>query len=255
MQTDWTPLRQELARCRAAGVPLPVWWRDDDAVTHTPALDRLCGLSEDLGLAVHIAVIPEPADQTLAAAVSAHSCLVPLVHGWQHINHSCEGQKKAEFGRVRASAAGELDAGLKRLKHLFGSRLLPVFVPPWNRLDPGFCNDLAHLGYAGVSTFLPRVSRCAAPGLMQVNTHIDPISWHGGRGLVLPETLVKLTVQTLTDRRAGKTDPAEPLGLLTHHLVHDEEVWQFSGRWVREMLDGGAEPSSPLQQESPDEQA
>jgi hypothetical protein len=45
MTTDWTPLRKELAIWRAEGLTLPLWWRDDDAVTATAALDRLVALS------------------------------------------------------------------------------------------------------------------------------------------------------------------------------------------------------------------
>ena len=30
-------------------------------------------------------------------------------------------------------------------------------------------------------------------------------------------------------KRCGEADPAEPTGLLTHHLVHDTETWKFLG--------------------------
>jgi len=36
---------------------------------------------------------------------------------------------------------------------------------------------------------------------------------------------------------------AEPLGLLTHHLVHTEEVWEFSRDVLYILLDGGANPA------------
>ncbi|WP_375229009.1 polysaccharide deacetylase family protein [Roseobacter sp. S98] len=255
MPDDWSPLRQELARCRADGVDLPVWWRDDDAVAHTPALDRLDALSAKTALPVHIAVIPRPADETLVRAVRNSHNLIPLVHGWQHVSHSPEGVKKAEFGQPRHGAIIELQAAIGRLHELFGTRLLPVFVPPWNRFDGGFCADLVRSGYGGISTFLPREEKTPAHGLTQVNTHIDPINWKGDRGLVSAQTLIDLTARTLSDRRTGLTDPSEPLGLLTHHLVHTEEVWQFSEKWIGEMQDGGARPETPLQQETPDEQA
>ena len=40
--TDWTPLDDELDRME---MPFPVWWRDDDALTDTTALNRLIRLS------------------------------------------------------------------------------------------------------------------------------------------------------------------------------------------------------------------
>ncbi|WP_300037286.1 polysaccharide deacetylase [uncultured Roseobacter sp.] len=253
MSADWADLRNELRKHSEMGLTLPLWWRDDDATAQTPALDQLAQLADRSGLPVHIAVIPKPADSTLAQAVAERPCLIPLVHGWQHVSHSPQGAKKAEFGHPRAGAETELHDGLSRLRALFGPRLRPVFVPPWNRFDPAFAPVLARAGYTCLSTFLQRDARDAAPGIRQVNTHIDPINWRGDRGLVLVETLIGQTLQVLRDRRDGKADATEPLGLLTHHLVHTPGVWHFSERWLREMLDGGAVPTPPDQQGDPDE--
>ena len=51
----------ELARWRAEGLSLPIWWRDDDAIAPTPALERLLALAEQFEAPLHLAVIPEPA--------------------------------------------------------------------------------------------------------------------------------------------------------------------------------------------------
>ena len=59
MSVDWSPLDAELERLEA---PLPVWWRDDDAVAVTPGLDRLAGLAADHGWPLHLAIIPAGAD-------------------------------------------------------------------------------------------------------------------------------------------------------------------------------------------------
>jgi hypothetical protein len=40
MTPDWTALDAELAAWDQAGLTLPLWWRDDDAVKPTPALDQ-----------------------------------------------------------------------------------------------------------------------------------------------------------------------------------------------------------------------
>ena len=86
MTIDWSPLTRELARWRAARLALPLWWRDDDATDVTPALTGLTALSTDLGLPVHLAVIPKPASEALASHCAGHRCLVPVVHGWSHAN-------------------------------------------------------------------------------------------------------------------------------------------------------------------------
>ncbi|GIT87619.1 hypothetical protein ROBYS_26350 [Roseobacter sp. OBYS 0001] len=46
----------------------------------------------------------------------------------------------------------------------------------------------------------------------------------------------------------GQSDASEPLGYLTHHLVHTADVWDFTQQFVSELLDAGAlpQPIAPL---------
>lgn len=242
MIVDWSPLRAELSRHRTEGLSLPIWWRDDDATAPTPALHRLLGMSAELDLPVHIAVIPNGATPDLAEIAAATPLMVPVVHGWAHENLAPSGAKKAEFGHPHADAGAKTEAALARMRQLFGPDMLAMFVPPWNRIDATVTSGLAAQGYVALSTFTPRkCERCA--GLAQINTHVDPIAWRSGGGLVSPEALIAKTVTLLQDRREGRADCTEPLGFLTHHLVHDEAIWDFSRGFLAELLDGGAKPS------------
>lgn len=243
MKIDWTPLEIELALWRRADLALPLWWRDDDAIADTPALERLGKLSEDTGVPVHIAVIPDLIEASLPPALAQMPRLIPVVHGWRHISHAPAGAKNAEFGQPRKAAQDELRYGLERLKHHFGAALLPLFVPPWNRIDATYLPVLAAAGYAAVSTYGPRDVTFGTAGLHRINTHIDPVFWRGDRGLVTPETLVSGIASTLRNRREGHTDMTEPLGLLTHHLVHTEDVWNFSRDVLLVLQNGGAIPA------------
>ncbi len=238
MTIDWTPLRAEFQLWRAAGLQLPFWWRDDDAVRPTPALTALAELSTRAGVPVHLAVVPQHATQELAVHLAP--CFVPVVHGWAHQSHTPEGVKNAEFGqgRSRAAACQDLADAMTRMQDLFGARLAPMFVPPWNRIDADLLPELAALGYDAVSTYLPRKSALAAPGLQQINTHLDPVAWRGSRSLVAPEVLIERLTGLLCARRTGAADNTEPFGYLTHHLVHDVEIWEFSRQFLHEMGDG-----------------
>jgi hypothetical protein len=235
-------LRRELAAWRAAGLDLPIWWRDDDAVTVTAALDQLERLAEKLALPVHLAVIPAHAEAALAERLHIAHGLRALVHGWAHENHEPSGRKKAEFGSPRPQAADQLGEGLTRLKAVLGADLLAIFVPPWNRLHPDHLAPLVRAGYRGLSTFGPRAHAHPFPGLLAVNTHVDPIDWKGTRGLIEPARLIPQIASLLRDRREGRADGGEPFGYLTHHLIHDPEIWHFSEAFLAEMLDGGARP-------------
>ena len=243
MKIDWSPLKAELSLWRRAGLALPLWWRDDDAVANTPALTRLAALSSEVALPVYVAVIPDLIEPTLAPAIAQAPNLFPVIHGWRHIRHAPEGAKNAEFGHDRDGAENELTQAYQRMEKEFGQALVPLFVPPWNRLAAQFLPALTAAGYRGFSTFGPRNTAQEEGGILQINTHIDPIYWREDRGLVAPAMLIAKLVQTLQERRGGLTDAGEPLGLLTHYLVHTEDVWAFSGEVLRVLLDGGAVPA------------
>jgi hypothetical protein len=218
---DWRPLDAALARLAADGARAALWWRDDDAVAHTPALDRLLALAARDGWPLALAAIPARVEPSLGPRLAAEPARL-LVHGLAHANHAGPGAKRAEFGADRPLDALAADAarGLALAQGRPGP-WLPVLVPPWNRIAPDLVPCLTALGYRGLSTFGARVA--TVPGLVQANAHLDPIDWHGGRGLAGPDALVAGLAAAIA-RRAG------PVGLLTHHLVHDRAVWDFMER-------------------------
>jgi hypothetical protein len=63
-------------------------------------------------------------------------------------------------------------------------------------------------------------------GLVVANAHVDPMNWRERRFAGLDKAL-SATLGELSARRTGATEAEEPLGLLTHHLDHDEPFWDF----------------------------
>jgi hypothetical protein len=229
--TGWDDLEEELAQWAANGRVVELWWRDDDAVADSVALRRLLDVAT---VPLALAVIPSELQPSLAEAL-ARSSRVPvavLQHGFSHRNHEPEGRKKAELGTARDAAAilAELATGANLLAARFGALALPVLTPPWNRIAPGLLPMLPTLGLQGISTYLPRAMREPAPGLRQVNTHVDIIDWHGGRQFIGEEATLALLARHLRAKRLHQVDPAEPTGLLTHHLVQDAASWLFLSR-------------------------
>lgn len=241
----------ELQRWRIEGLVLPIWWRDDDAVRPRPELDRLLALAAKFAAPIHLAVIPEPATPELTRHLDATSDVFVLVHGWKHANHAPPDQKKAEFGLHRAPDVmlGEIVAGRRKLTDLFGERALPVFTPPWNRIAADLVDNLAAAGFTALSTFTPRAAAFAAPGLLQVNTHLDPVGWKQGGGLLDLSLLDAQLARELAARRLGKADNAEPYGILTHHLVQDEATWAFTERLLDKLASSGSVRWTPPLQE------
>ncbi|MEQ1944182.1 polysaccharide deacetylase family protein [Mesorhizobium sp. VNQ89] len=222
----------ELARWRDAGLLLPVWWRDDDAIEPTPALDRLLALAERFSAPLHLAIVPQPATRELAERLQGTSDVFALTHGWKHANHAPADRKKAEFGAYRALSVmiEEITSGRERIRDLFGDKALPIFTPPWNRIADDIVGQLAPTGFKAISTYMPRSGRFAADGLLQVNTHLDPVAWKSGGGLLDPALLDAQMARELEARRTGSADNGEPYGLLTHHLVQDDATWVFTDR-------------------------
>ena len=220
----------ELERWRGENLILPIWWRDVDAVAPAPALDRLLALAGKFEAPLHLAVIPKPAVAELADRLRPVPAAFVLTHGWRHFNHAPPDQKKAEFGAHRPLAAmlDEIAAGSQRLDDLFGDQALPVFTPPWNRIAPELMDGLNVIGFAAISTFTPRKAKFAARNLLQVNTHLDPVAWKSGGGLLDPSLLDAQIARELAARRTGSADNGEPYGILTHHLVQDDATWGFA---------------------------
>lgn len=226
---DWSPVGDALDRADQAGCAIGLWWRDDDAVAQTPDLERLLGLSSRYEAGIGLAVIPALIEPSLADRLRDGELAYALVHGWRHANHAPQGEKKAEFGAHRPVEvlACEAEDALRTARTALGSRLLPVFVPPWNRISPDLVRLLPELGYGAISTFRDRNRHVPVKDLLQINTHIDPIDWHGTRSVVEPGRVAAALAAAIDRRIAGVADPNEPIGILTHHKVHDDAVWFF----------------------------
>ena len=214
---------KRLERVAETGNRVAFWWRDDDAVAPTPALERLVLVAERNGVPLVLAVIPRDASHQLARYVGEHPCLVPVQHGWAHRDHARReaGEKAAEFGPNRpvGDSLDDLRRGAERMRELFGERFLEVLTPPWNRVAEEVAARRGEAGLAGLSLF--GASDCGPP---VVNTHLDLIAWKGGRRFIGRARAYYLLVEELDRRLAGSS---EPVGLLTHHLAHDAGCWAF----------------------------
>ena len=219
----WDPLRHELDRWQAAGRVARFWLRDDDAIEPTDALEMLLALTDENDVPLTLAVIPGLTGEALASRLAAEATVAVTVHGWSHKNHSGPEGKKQELGGERPAEAvlGELREGFLLLERLHPARFLPLLVPPWNRIDAALIPALPTIGFAALSVY----GRAKKGGPMPLlNTHVDIIDWQGTRGGRGEAELVGELVAELRDRFAGSD---EPIGVLTHHLVHDAAAWDF----------------------------
>ena len=235
----WADLDRELDAWGDLGRTVPLWWRDDDAVAATPALARLQQVSGDGGAPLCLAVIPAAMTEDLAPALAAHVRVVP--HGFAHRNNAGPKAKKAEFGADRPLPvmAAEVAEGWQRIRERFAARARPVFVPPWNRVTETLLPHLRHAGLTGLSAKGPRAIP-RVTGITVRDVAIDIIDWRGGRRFLGTGAVLGERVGGLRARRLGEIDADQgPLGILTHHLVHDDEAWDFLAALCRHLAGSG----------------
>ena len=216
---SWADLQAELRRRRDAGRPVEFWWRDDDAGPVTPELKRLLQLSNT---PLALAVIPEAAAPELFNLL--RDSVGVLQHGTDHRNRAAPGEKKTEYPAAEPAdvALERIAAGGEKLRRLGASKVLPVLVPPWNRLRKDLLPRLAAAGIRGLSQYGSRSGAQPAPGVRQVNTHIDIVAWQHGKRFVGEDAALALAMKSLAYQ--------EPIGWLTHHAVHDAQSWRFLER-------------------------
>lgn len=216
----WGGLEAEVRRRHDAGRPVEFWWRDDDACVPNAALERALSLSKKYSVPLALAVVPQDAGAPLFDLLHQHVSV--LQHGTDHRNRAAAGEKKTEYpGAEPADAAlNRISSGMAKLRHLPG--FIPVLAPPWNRMRKDLLDKLPALGIQGISTYGAQARREAAPGLRQVNTHVDIVAWRRGRRFVGEEQALAQAIRWLA------TDG--PVGWLTHHAVHDAAAWDFLAR-------------------------
>ena len=224
---DWGELDAAVDDLERRGGQARFWWRDDDAIEDTAALRRLVDLARRFRVPILLAVVPARARPNLAALLDGTDTLVPAVHGFAHVNHAEPGEKKQELGEHRDMAVvlNELSLGRDRLADMLGERLAPVLVPPWNRIAPRIAACLPDIGFEGLSAFGPEEATGPVAGLNVVNSHLDPIDWHGSRSLGDAGAMIGLAAAHV--RRCAHDECRGAFGILTHHLVHDDAIWAF----------------------------
>jgi hypothetical protein len=142
--------------------------------------------------------------------------------------------KKSEYpeGRPASLVAAEIGAGRARLKALFGARALPVLVPPWNRFAGEFVPLLVRNGITGLSTMVSSKGAALPPDLVVIDVHVDLVAWHEDRGFIGAGAALGSLVGHLRASRLGAADRAQPIGILTHHLVMDGATAAFLDRLI-----------------------
>ena len=237
---SWQDLETELDHWKAAGERPTFWWRDDDTEAPTDALDRLIDLSGRFAAPLHLAVIPADIDPGLAPRLRAAPHVYAMQHGFAHKNHEPKGLRASEIGVSRDLALQEADLreGWRRMLDADLPNLLPVMVPPWNRIGAQVVPHLPAWGYAALSGFDARTKRRNPAALQHFNGHVEPLRWRPDARFAGTAKTLAQCVTHLRQRRLGEVDRDEPTGLVTHHLQTPEDAWDFCEAFADRLAQG-----------------
>ena len=255
----WQAVHQELSLWQRQGLTASVWVRDDDATGVTDALYQLERIARRFSIQIGLAIIPTKVRKALITHLEPHSeAFYPMCHGYMHADHGIEGHP-SEFGddRPLAALAEEAQLASAAFRSHFGRP--PVFVPPYSRISPHLERRLTQFGFKRLSNIpgrtqrglaklhrslshLPHLPRYLAMPVPNVDIHIDVIDWRAHSAKSSHQVASELLGE-LRMRRKGYIPPHTPIGVLTHHLVHDDLIWQS----FEELLENlAAEPAVRL---------
>jgi hypothetical protein len=187
-------------------------------------------LAQRMSVPLALAAIPKQSKKETFENIGPFVSI--LQHGTDHANRALPGEKKTEFAASEppAEAIARLAAARRQLEMKAGEHFLPVLAPPWNRLPEHLAMQLAAAGLRGLSQYGARSRVEAAPGLRQVNTHVDIIAWRSDRAFIGADAALRAATRHLAAKRTAAADPGEATGWLTHHVMHDEAAWAFLER-------------------------
>ena len=136
-----------------------VFFRADDiaipSIKQNQLLALFAGHDAPLGAAIVPAWFNAGRWQTLCRQIDGkHHLFAWHQHGWNHQNHELNG-KKQEFGPGAkfVQKRQNILRGRDKLASLLGNHFLPVFTPPWNRIDQDTMHILKDLGFQAISRY------------------------------------------------------------------------------------------------------
>ena len=218
----------------ATGHRVRFWLRDDDAVVPSAHLTLFLDQCSAFKIPVCLAVIPKDTDEALVTALSQYDkgLIQIAVHGWSHQNFASRVEKKQELGAHRSIdvVLEELKAALEKVQSLYGEQAVSMLVPPWNRISPDVVTALPEIGFKAISTFHDKKSAWKKDQPIPFyDTHLDIIDWKaGGVGRSADDLFESLAGLIRNGASALQND--QMIGILTHHLQHDDKASYFLTR-------------------------
>ncbi len=245
MNEVWCKLEKELSKWSDQSIYPIFWIRDDDAYKETQKLTRLISFTKEFNIPISLAVIPFLIEKSLVKILNSIDLISILQHGFKHKNYEPNGQKKSEFGESRniGHMLEDIHHGAKLVSEYFERAYQPIFVPPWNRMSHLLLPHINCIGITAVSSF--KKNLCGHATNIEyskiINTNIDIIYWKKNKVFAGEKDLVDQLIFELKVRRENNSRIREPIGILTHHNVMNEDSFLFLDKLIRITIKSGSQ--------------
>ena len=218
-------LRSLLERSSADGKLVEIFFRDDDVDEDEESLRQLLEIFTSRKIPLILGVLPAKLTASATALLLKTQRdfpgLIELTqHGWQHVNHEVS-ERKCEFGSSRnfAEQVTDIQRGQTRMNEAFGAQWFLAFIPPWNRCTAQTCQALNQLGFRVLSKLRGKAAPVTDFQGQEISVTLDIFTWKNGAMLKPAEEIFA--------ELANQIKHGEPLGIMLHHKVMNDQSFAF----------------------------
>lgn len=245
IKQTWQQFIDELSNWKKTNTSPIFWIRDDDITEENENIFKLINLCISNDTPLYLAAIPKKIDRKLISKTINYSECYILQHGFSHQNHAPKKHKKSEFHSSRELnvMCSEIKKGYEILVGCCREKLLPVFVPPWNRMTDRLFPCLLKSGLQGYSS--KNTSFKVPENLIVRDAHLDIADWKNNCKFIGETTSINMLINQLQLIRTTQNTACTPICVLTHHKVMDKESFSFLNKLIITSKEFGAIWGSP----------
>lgn len=207
----------------AASSQAQVFFRADDIAIPSGNQHRLLQLFSHFEVPLCAAMVPAWMNESRWESICVnvqdkHHLFSWHQHGWVHTNHETTG-KKHEFGPGSTAdrKRRDISRGRDKLERILGRQFLPVFTPPWNRMDLETLHILKDLGFAAIS----RYSHAKPPTLTGLPDFPASVDLHTRKEATPQESLDSFLRELEASLSHGT------VGFMLHHQRMSQNAFSF----------------------------
>ena len=219
-----------------AGRVVKLLWRDDDFSIESKNSALLVSMARRYEIRPLLSAIPGKMSEDRTLSSEFLDSVDLAQHGHLHDSHAADPTMKSEYPSTRDvdEVTRELADDFEKLQRIAGAAFLPMFVPPWSRMDAKFLPCLKRVGFRAFSSYDTHFCECADATFRVTNAALDIANYAPDRQTSIKSVPLLLSVvQNLILKSHRLTNQPDTFVLLTHHKSLRDDGWEFLDAFLR----------------------